>query len=262
MKIKLIVGLLFLVTICNIAYSEESVLLSFETFEQMEWETISYGIVDDVPSNVESKIYQIEPDSMKYYDEYCLRVEGWVNSNAPGIIALPIQNSNTALELNRGMLTNVGEIQGAEIALRNLGDPVRITLILEDNMKNKGGIPFVMKFSGDSWIKINFENILRDLDRTSIESRYRYIKIAGIQVESLVISDYYENKMMHMESMSDYEKALISEKELDKNLESPILLDIYSISLRHGHHYYEPWEPIENAKKRMMESGYKMLLKD
>lgn len=223
-----------------------------------EWSIVPYG-------GAEAR-QAVSLGQAAVHDASCMRIKGALDTGGPGFFVYPpfppdpdsgrleITDSGTVTQVeseyewrsrfeNYGLVHHAGQIQGAEMVVRNLKDPVKITVIIEDNRGNRAGIPFDVRFSGDGVITLGWENSLRDLWIDAKDNRYQYIRLVGIQVESLTLADFLRERKYLSETLTA-EEAWEMRKQDEKNIRtSSILLDIHSINLIYGDHYWEPWEP-------------------
>jgi hypothetical protein len=222
-----------------------------------EWSVVPYKEEDHHPISVKQT---------KYYDTFCMRVTGNVDLNSTGFFLYPpfppdltperleITDSGAVTQVaseyewrsrfeNYGLIHHAGQIQGAEMMVRNVKDPVKITVIVEDNRGHRAGIPFDVRFSGDGFITLRWENSLRDLWVGKKDNLYQYIRLVGIQVESLTLTDFLRERYYLSKILTEEEVWEMRKQDEKTNKTSSILLDINSINLIYGDHYWEPWEP-------------------
>ncbi len=228
-----------------------------------EWSIVPYGSAETRKT--------ISVGQAAVHDESCMRIKGEVDTGSPGFFVYPpfppdldtgrieIVDSEKVIKKedqyegrfrfeNYGIVHHAGQIQGAEITVRNLKDPVKITVIIEDNQGNRAGIPYDIRFSGDGFITFGWENSLRDLWIDAKDNRYQYIRLVGIQVESLTLTDFLRERE-YFSKILTAEEVWEMQKQDEKNIRtSSISLDIHSIRLFYGDHYWKPWEPEEKIR--------------
>ncbi len=261
----------------GIPVNEKSLLYAngrYRSYLPSEWLAVPYAGADRQSSDISLVRRKSGSDVPDFHDTWCMRINAEIDSNSPGFFIIPpfppdpnpkpdrleITESGEVTEStyeytgrsrfeNFGLIHHGGHIQGAEMRVRNLKDPVKITMLIEDDRGKRAGIPFELRFSGDAFVTLQWKNSLRDLWIGEKDNLYHYIRIVGIQIESVPLTDFLQERRHVYEMISSEEEWKLREQD-EKNVQkSTIILDILSLNLIYGDHYVEPWVPEEFPEK-------------
>jgi hypothetical protein len=246
----------------------------YRSYLPNEWNAVPYDTIDPGRSSISVQRMTVERDAMTYSDESCMRIAASIDDRSPGFYVFPpfppdvdsswreiTESGDVAVIENEGygwasrfegygLIQHAGHVHGAAMIVRNLGDPVRITVMIENEHGERGGIALDIRSSGNGFITVEWEDALRDLWVGEEDHLYAYLRIVGFHVESLALLDLLQERKYLYATITAEEEWIVRRQHEAERVASTILLDIASVRLIYGSHHVDPWEPLESVRVR------------
>jgi hypothetical protein len=171
---------------------------------------------------------QLDTEAPRFSGERVLEIAGELDTEYSTLLVIPpfpIPDSDAFV--HNGMLPDIGPIYQIALEVRNHGDPVDLTLVLEDDLENTVYIRFSVPSTPDIFFTLTYVNPFFELEYRFPDFHIEYLRLKYLSVESHTIDQYWKGQAIPYGS-TDEERAAHRRDNPPRTVISPVHLELKS----------------------------------
>jgi hypothetical protein len=176
----------------------------------------------------------IRPDARKFPGLSVFRVSGTLDSDYPeAYVFPPFPAPPTERFEGLGSISGPGPVKEIRLSVRNDGDPVRLTLRLEDDENNIIPIDFEIAAAPGVWFTMSYRNPFAEVERRFDEFRLGSLRLLGMEIGSTPVAEAGNRRYLKIAGMTAEERYRYEQDNPPQRVESSLDLLIKQIVVYH-----------------------------